>query len=60
MVVACLTVRPTPPSVADRWFCPTGSGAMLLREDTKEGADWQIRGEAGVGKAMVDRTHWWK
>lgn len=45
-----------PSSVADRWFCPTGSGAMLLREDSEKGADWQIRTEGRVDKAKVDKS----
>lgn len=53
MVVACLAVTS---SVADRWLCPTGSGAMLLREDTENGADWRIRREDGVDGARVDRS----
>lgn len=45
-----------PSSLADRWFCPTGSGAMLLREDTENGADWPIRRGDAADKAVVDRS----
>lgn len=48
MVIACLTV---PPRWLDRWFCPTGSGAMPLRVDAEKRTDWQMRREEELDKA---------
>lgn len=50
------SVSSCPLLVAERWFCPTGSRAMLLGKDTENGADWQITREDGVDKAKVDRS----